>query len=105
MVAALEEHLGRIATVHGASAGMHLSLRLPDWLPDEAIRARVREEGIVVNALSTHAVPDVSAGNAHWNGLMLGYAQVPAGEMAGLVKRLAAVIHLAAYNATRLSAT
>jgi GntR family transcriptional regulator/MocR family aminotransferase len=91
LVAALERHLGRIATVHGASAGMHLSLRLPDWLPDEAIRARAREEGIVVNALSTHAVGAPSA----WNGLMLGYAQVPAAEMDGLVKRLASLEHLA----------
>jgi GntR family transcriptional regulator/MocR family aminotransferase len=95
LVAALERHLGRIATIHGASAGMHLSLRLPDWLPDDAIRARAREEGIAVNALSTHAVQ----GTSRWNGLMLGYAQVPAEAMDGLVKRLAAVIHLAAYNA------
>ncbi|WP_338769780.1 PLP-dependent aminotransferase family protein [Massilia sp. METH4] len=95
LVSALETHLGRIATVHGASAGMHLSLRLPDWLPDEAIRARAREEGIVVNALSTHAVGEGGA----WNGLMLGYAQVPADAMEGLVKRLAAVVHLAAYGA------
>ncbi|MBB3225309.1 MocR-like pyridoxine biosynthesis transcription factor PdxR [Pseudoduganella umbonata] len=101
LVAALEKHLGRIATVHGASAGMHLSLRLPDWLPDEAIRDRARQEGIVVNALSTHAVQDGAA----WNGLMLGYAQVPAAVMDGLVKRLAAVIHLAAYEAGRVSAT
>ncbi len=99
LVAALERHLGRIATVHGASAGMHLSLRLPDWLPDDAIRARAREEGIVVNALSTHAVPPAPSSGAHWNGLMLGYAQVPAEAMEGLVKRLAAVIHLAAYEA------
>ncbi|WBS03392.1 PLP-dependent aminotransferase family protein [Pseudoduganella sp. SL102] len=101
LVAALEKHLGRIATVHGASAGMHLSLRLPDWLPDEAIRARARDEGIVVNALSAHAVREAAAGQVPWNGLMLGYAQVPAEAMEGLVKRLAAVIHLAAYEAER----
>ena len=80
---------------------MHLSLRLPDWLPDEAIRARARQEGIIVNALSTHAVQE----GANWNGLMLGYAQVPAEAMDGLVKRLAAVIHLAAYEAGRISAS
>ena len=97
LVAALERHLGRIATVHGASAGMHLSLRLPDWLPDDTIRALAREEGIAVNALSTHAVQ----GAPMWNGLMLGYAQVPAEAMDGLVRRLAAVIHLAAYEARR----
>jgi GntR family transcriptional regulator/MocR family aminotransferase len=96
LVAALQRHLGPVAQIHGASAGMHLSLRLPDTLPDEMIRARARQEGIVVNALSSHAV---QRGGGQWNGLMLGYAQVPAARMEGLVKRLAAVIHLAAYEA------
>ncbi|GGC20022.1 MocR-like pyridoxine biosynthesis transcription factor PdxR [Pseudoduganella buxea] len=96
LVAALDRHLGRIATVHGASAGMHLSLRFADAaLSDVAIVERARQEGIVVNALSTHAVQ----GTAGWNGLMLGYAQVPAPQMDDLVRRLAAVIHLAAYAA------
>jgi len=98
LVAALERHLGRIAEVHGASAGMHLSLRFTDAaLSDVAIVQRAREEGIVVNALSTHAVGRVTA----WNGLMLGYAQVPAERMEELVKRLAAVIHLAAYESKK----
>jgi GntR family transcriptional regulator/MocR family aminotransferase len=94
LVDALGRHLGSIATVHGASAGMHLSLRLPEALHDEAIRAGAAEEGIVVNALSAHAVQ----GDTAWNGLMLGYAQVPLEQIDGLVKRLAAVIHLAAYR-------
>jgi len=95
LVEALDRHLGRIAEVHGASAGMHLSLRFTDAaLVDVAIVERAREEGIVVNALSTHAVQGATA----WNGLMLGYAQVPAERMEELVKRLAAVIHLAAYE-------
>ncbi|TWI60510.1 GntR family transcriptional regulator/MocR family aminotransferase [Pseudoduganella lurida] len=102
LVAALGQHLGSIAEVHGASAGMHLSLRLPDALHDDAIRAGAREEGIIVNALSAHAVGEAPGNtgqwNAQWNGLMLGYAQVPAGQMDDLVKRLAAVIHLAAYQ-------
>jgi GntR family transcriptional regulator/MocR family aminotransferase len=76
---------------------MHLSLRLPDELRDEEIRARAREEGIVVNALSTHAVERGKG----WNGLMLGYAQVPAEQMDPLVRRLAAVIHLAAWSKKR----
>jgi len=96
LVAALERHLGRIAEVHGASAGMHLSLRLLDErLTDVAIARRAREEGIIVNPLSTHAV----GGGTPWNGLMLGYAQVPVEQMDALVKRLAAVVHLAAYGA------
>ena len=96
LVAALARHLGRIAEVHGASAGMHLALRLPDGrLSDVAIAARARAEGIIVNPLSFHAL----GGGAPWNGLMLGYAQVPAERMDALVRRLAAVVHLAAYEA------
>jgi GntR family transcriptional regulator/MocR family aminotransferase len=97
LVAALEKHLGNIAEVHGASAGMHLSLRFRDQsISDVDINLRAREEGIVVNALSAHAIGEVK-----WNGLMLGYAQVPAEQIEGLVKRLAAIIHLAAFTANR----
>jgi GntR family transcriptional regulator/MocR family aminotransferase len=97
LVAALEQHLGNIAEVHGASAGMHLSLRFRDQsISDVDINLRAREEGIVVNALSAHAIGEVK-----WNGLMLGYAQVPAEQIEGLVKRLAAIIHLAAFTANR----
>jgi GntR family transcriptional regulator/MocR family aminotransferase len=96
LVAALGTHLGGIAEVHGASAGMHLSLRLRDArLSDAALARRARAEGIVVNALSAHAVGE----GTPWNGLMLGYAQVPSEQMDELVKRLAAVVHLAAYAA------
>jgi GntR family transcriptional regulator/MocR family aminotransferase len=102
LVAALGRHLGRIAAVHGASAGMHLSLQLlDDRLSDVAIAARAREEGLIVNPLSTHAVG--AGAGLGWNGLMLGYAQVPAEQMDALVKRLAAVVHLAAYAAGPLA--
>jgi GntR family transcriptional regulator/MocR family aminotransferase len=100
LTAALERHLGRIAEVHGASAGMHLSLRLLDErLSDVAIARQAREQGIIVNPLSTHAV----GAGTRWNGLMLGYAQVPAEQMDGLVRRLAAVVYLAAYAAASLT--
>lgn len=72
------------------------SLRLRDArLRDTAIARQAREQGLVVKALSAHAVQ----GETQWNGLMLGYAQVPAERMDALVKRLAAVVHLAAYAA------
>ncbi|MYM36959.1 aminotransferase class I/II-fold pyridoxal phosphate-dependent enzyme [Duganella sp. FT94W] len=96
LVAALQLHLGSVATVHGASAGMHLSLRFNDArIDDVAVVAQAAKQGIAVNALSTHDTQGVSG----WKGLMLGYAQVPAERMEELVKRLAAVIHLAAYAA------
>ncbi|WP_343733004.1 PLP-dependent aminotransferase family protein [Duganella sp.] len=98
LVAALEKHLGSAATVHGGSAGMHLSLRFNDArIDDNAIVAQALEHGIAVNALSQHD----TQGDSGWKGLMLGYAQVPAERMEGLVKQLAALIHLAAYAANR----
>jgi GntR family transcriptional regulator/MocR family aminotransferase len=88
--AALARRLDGAAVVEGASAGMHLSLRFADpCLDDQVVTARLMEEGIVVNALSAHAVE----GTPRCHGLMLGYAQVPADRMDGLAVRLAAVLH------------
>ncbi|NVM75946.1 GntR family transcriptional regulator/MocR family aminotransferase [Duganella sp. SG902] len=98
LVAALEKHLGSVATVHGGSAGMHLSLRFNDArIDDVEVTAQAERHGIAVNALSQHD----TQGDSGWKGLMLGYAQVPAERMEGLVKQLAALIHLAAYAANR----
>ena len=96
LVAALEQHLGSVASVHGGSAGMHLVLRFKqDDLDDAAISAQLRAQGIIAHALSSHAV----CGGSDWKGLMLGYAQVPAEQMDGQVRQVAAVVHLAAYSA------
>ena len=98
LVVALERHLGSVATVHGGSAGMHLALRFKDvMLDDVAISMQALEHGIVVNALSRQD----TQGDSGWKGLMLGYAQVPAEQMEGLVKQLAAIIRLAAFAADR----
>jgi GntR family transcriptional regulator/MocR family aminotransferase len=74
---------------------MHLALRLPnDGLADVEIVRRARAQGMFVNALSAHAVP----GGAPCNGLLLGYAQVPAERMDELVRRLAGVIDELGYR-------
>jgi GntR family transcriptional regulator/MocR family aminotransferase len=89
LVDALERHLGDHAVVEGASAGMHLALRLrADGPADVEIARQARAQGIFVNALSAHALP----GGAPCNGLLLGYAQVPAERMDALVARLAGEI-------------
>lgn len=98
LAAALEQHVGTMAEVHGASAGMHLVLRFLDpQLDDIAISVQAREQGIVVHPLSGDALK----GESGWCGLMIGYAQIPAEQMDGLVRQLAAVIHLAAYQVGR----
>jgi GntR family transcriptional regulator/MocR family aminotransferase len=89
LVEALERHLGGHAVIEGASAGMHLALCLSsDGVADAEIVRRAREQGIVANALSAHALPDAATAN----GLLLGYAQVPVERMDALVARLAGVI-------------
>ena len=98
LVVSLERHMGAVATVHGGSAGMHLALRFRDEAMDDlAVTAQALEHGIVVNALSRHD----TQGTSGWRGLMLGYAQVPAERMDDLVKRLAAVVHMAAFEQGR----
>jgi GntR family transcriptional regulator/MocR family aminotransferase len=101
LVAALGRHLGPVATVHGGQAGMHLALRLHDGrLSDTALSAAALERGIVVPPLSRYGV----AGDSGWNGFLLGYAQVPAERMDGLVSQLAALVHLALYRLQRAAA-
>ncbi len=89
---ALERHLGTLGGVHGASAGMHLALSLDQAVPDSAVSARALEQGIVAHPLSRHAV---SSTGPVCNGLLLGYAQVPAQDMAPAVKKLAAIVQRA----------
>jgi GntR family transcriptional regulator/MocR family aminotransferase len=99
LVAALEQHLGSVATVHGGSAGMHLALQLNDARLDDArIAARALEQGIVAHALSVHATGVRANG---WNGFLLGYAQVPAADIDAMVQKLAALVHCAARGAVR----
>ncbi len=91
LVEALESRLSDVASVHGASAGMHLALRFHDELrlDDTRISSRALQQGIVAPALSQHSV----GGRAHgWRGLMLGYAQVPVEQMGALVARVEALI-------------
>jgi GntR family transcriptional regulator/MocR family aminotransferase len=92
LVAALEAQLGEVASIHGASAGMHLALRFhDDALDDVAISAQALQQCIVVPPLSQQAVG--ARVNGGWRGLMLGYAQVPAERMAPLVRLLARLLH------------
>jgi GntR family transcriptional regulator/MocR family aminotransferase len=96
LVAELERQLGDVdgvngvADVHGGSAGMHLVLRLRDPQADDvAMSHRLREQGLVAPALSEHAV---DPGVQPWRGFVLGYAQVPAEQMADNVGLLARVV-------------
>lgn len=94
LVAALQQHLAGLGTVHGASAGMHLAFQLADRrISDVAISAAALAEGLVAPALSTHATGARANG---WNGFMLGYAQVPVENIEALVETLARLVRRAA---------
>lgn len=91
---ALERHMGELGSLHGGSAGMHLAFQLADAaLDDRVLSAQAAQAGIVAPALGDHATGARANG---WNGFLLGYAQVPAAAMDGLVRRLAAIVRQAA---------
>jgi GntR family transcriptional regulator/MocR family aminotransferase len=87
---ALERHMGDLGSVHGGSAGMHLAFQLADaGLDDRMLSEEAAHAGIHAPALRDHATGPRANG---WNGFLLGYAQVPADQMEGLVQRLAQVV-------------
>ncbi len=91
--AALERGLRGQAVVEGASAGMHLALRFTDpTIDDQAVAARLAEQGIMAPTLSVHAVE----GAPRCRGLMLGYAQVPVERMEGLARQVVAALNASA---------
>lgn len=90
LVALLQTQLADLATVHGDSAGMHLSLCFRDGkLDDVVISQHALRQAVVVPALTTHSV---GRRRHAWRGLMLGYAQVPVEQMPALVNKLEASI-------------
>jgi hypothetical protein len=66
----------------GAGTGMHLSLRCtdPDWRDDRI--------GIAAHCMTRH---ETGLRKTGWNGLLLGYSQVPATDVDDAARRLAAV--------------
>jgi GntR family transcriptional regulator/MocR family aminotransferase len=70
---------------------MHLSLRFadPDWR-DDRISDAALEEGIAVHCMTRH---ESGLRKTGWNGLLLGYSQVPATDIDDAVRRLAAIAH------------
>lgn len=91
LVDALGRHFGDAAAVHGAGTGMHLSLRFadPDWR-DDRISDAAHAAGIAVHCMTRH---ETGLRKTGWNGLLLGYSQVPAESIDGAVKRLSEIAY------------
>ncbi len=90
LLASLAHHLGDAITVHGSSAGIHLSLKFCDpAILDTQIADAALAKGIVARALSSHATGLRQHG---WNGLLLGYSQVDEAAIDANVRKLARLI-------------
>jgi GntR family transcriptional regulator/MocR family aminotransferase len=83
VMAALARYLPGL-TVHGAAAGLHVLLRLPDAVDDVAIQAAAAERGIGVNPLSP-----MSLSGAPERGLVLGYSRITVERVDAAVRALA----------------
>jgi GntR family transcriptional regulator/MocR family aminotransferase len=72
---------------------MHLAFQLNDArLDDKLLSELALKKGILAPALSAHATGARANG---WNGFLLGYAQVPAGQIDAQVQILARIVHKA----------
>ncbi|WP_345815727.1 PLP-dependent aminotransferase family protein [Paraburkholderia sp. PREW-6R] len=81
---ALTEHFPASAIL-GGDCGMHLTLRLPDAIDDNALVARALTEGLNPRALSAFALVPRSGAN----GLVIGYGCTPAEQLAPAIRTLA----------------
>ena len=88
LVAAIDKHLGNVATIFGGSSGIHLTIALPESLNDVDISNAALRLGVYTQPLSK-----LATGKILCNGLMLGYAQVHEAEMEKYIMLLASVVH------------
>ncbi|MEV0666290.1 PLP-dependent aminotransferase family protein [Actinomadura luteofluorescens] len=90
MIEAIAAHLPT-AAVHGAAAGLHLTITFPghppDGLHDTDLAAAALEHGVKTHPLSWHAQ------HPHPPGLVLGYAAVPTSAIPDAIAALARALH------------
>lgn len=95
---ALDRHLNGRLTVSGGAGGMHVSARLDIDVADHVVSRAAREQGLLLRALSTFCLPG-SDPERRYNGFVLGYGAVHAGEMDALARRIRVVIDAVAAQA------
>jgi GntR family transcriptional regulator / MocR family aminotransferase len=88
--AALERHMGDLATVSGGAEGMHLTIRLDAPLADRDVSRAALADKLAVQPISQYCLPGTDLNR--YNGLVLGYANLPVERADELVGRLARVI-------------
>ncbi|WP_186250185.1 PLP-dependent aminotransferase family protein [Burkholderia gladioli] len=83
---ALTRRLGGLLTVSAGDGGMHLSARLDAPVADVEVERVARAHGLMLRALSPFCLP--GSDSSAYNGLVLGYGNVPAESMEAAVTRL-----------------
>ncbi|HWF47662.1 MAG TPA: PLP-dependent aminotransferase family protein [Bryobacteraceae bacterium] len=87
LLEAIGREFGSISEVVGGEAGMHLVVKLPDWLPDVEISRRAADQQLWLWPLSPCYLGKVSQ-----QGFILGFAATPAAEMSRAVARLHSIL-------------
>ncbi len=86
MLTALEEHLPEFS-VGGIAAGVHLVLRLPNSVDDQAMAAHALQSRIRVPALSSFSIKP-----SDQRGLVIGYGQLHETAVSAAIQRLATIV-------------
>jgi GntR family transcriptional regulator/MocR family aminotransferase len=76
LLAALQPCLGEQAQITGAEQGLHLCLRLPNAVDDQALARRIGEQGLIVRPLSAYCLARTDA-----RGLVIGYGYAPQADI------------------------
>jgi GntR family transcriptional regulator/MocR family aminotransferase len=82
----LRKEFGAMAEVHGAEAGMHLTITLPKGIRDREIAARAAQERLWLNPLSPSYM-----GDGVKQGFILGFGSTPADQIPRAVARMKAL--------------
>jgi GntR family transcriptional regulator / MocR family aminotransferase len=88
MLEGIYKHLGGLAEVHGAEAGMHMTITLPDHLRDTEIAIHAANEKLWLWPLSTSYISRPSR-----QGFVLGFGSTPIEQIQPAIKTLSRVIH------------
>jgi len=76
LLAALQPCLGEQARITGAEQGLHLCMRLPDNLNDQALAQHLQHLGLLVRPLSKYCL-----NRQDLKGLVIGYGYAPLAEI------------------------
>lgn len=87
LIDSLRDEFGERIELHGAAAGMHVTMTLPDSLDDQEIAAGAAQQHLCLWPLSPHYM-----GEKRRSGLVLGFGSTAAEQIPAAVKRLSSLI-------------